>query len=326
MGTDTIFFNSDSLTVEWQVSNSSAQQNKLLFNSGILAPREELKGSFEADFSTYGLYNINANINTSYDQNPNNDTLKTHHLSNNDTVRIKSSTSFCHGDSALIKLDFNKGTYSWFSDSTFLNSIGSGTSLNLGLLTNDSTVYAKLQTVDGCISTKKIIVSRKNTPYPNLGNDTTVCTSPSFTLRTQKTYHNYVWSDGSIADSLKIGSSGTYYVEVSNQIGLVGSDTIEITVDYPCTGISEKISRDALKIYPNPSSGQVVLKFETALNASSSLVVRNALGKTVKQHTFDTSNSEYLIDLSEQKSGIYFLEIQNDFHETTFRSKLVLRR
>ncbi|WP_165366192.1 PKD domain-containing protein [Brumimicrobium glaciale] len=59
-------------------------------------------------------------------------------------------------------------------------------------------------------------------------------------------FDSYLWSDGSIADSLIVNTSGTYWVEVEDIFGLISRDTIEVLTkkfEYPnqqnfCSGDS----------------------------------------------------------------------------------------
>lgn len=64
---------------------------------------------------------------------------------------------------------------------------------------------------------------------PFLGNDTTFCSGDTLTLN-GGSFNSYLWSDGSTGPALPVAASGMYWVEVTNPIGCVLRDTINITV------------------------------------------------------------------------------------------------
>jgi PKD repeat protein len=71
----------------------------------------------------------------------------------------------------------------------------------------------------------------KYAPPVSLGPDTltnqnTVCTN--ITLRAQSKYQTYLWSDGSFASSLNVTQPGEYWVTVTDFLGNISSDTINV--------------------------------------------------------------------------------------------------
>jgi PKD repeat protein len=74
---------------------------------------------------------------------------------------------------------------------------------------------------------------RKYAPPVNLGADKTVCTLP-FKLKANKDYIlNYLWQDGSTADSMVVNSPGIYYLTTTDVFNRVTSDTINIALSSP---------------------------------------------------------------------------------------------
>ena len=72
------------------------------------------------------------------------------------------------------------------------------------------------------------------------------------------------------------------------------------------TGIEElKMENGELKIYPNPTSGQLTIdNGELTIN---SVAIYNIMGKTLNNFQFSTFNSQLTIDVSHLASGIYYL-------------------
>ncbi|MBK7762933.1 MAG: gliding motility-associated C-terminal domain-containing protein [Bacteroidetes bacterium] len=61
----------------------------------------------------------------------------------------------------------------------------------------------------------------------NLGNDTTLCDGSIYTLNASNSNATYLWQDGSVNPTFDVSSSGSYWVQVSNNCG-VFRDTIQI--------------------------------------------------------------------------------------------------
>jgi len=77
------------------------------------------------------------------------------------------------------------------------------------------------------------IVRGKPGPPLSLGNDTIICTLPPFVLvptveQEEPGNLSWLWSGGSDDETLRIDSSGTYWVEVTTEEGCKSSDTVNI--------------------------------------------------------------------------------------------------
>lgn len=65
----------------------------------------------------------------------------------------------------------------------------------------------------------------------NIGNDTTFCSGEqNFVLDAGPGYVSYLWSDSSTGQTFTVLASGTYWVQVTNSINCVATDSINITV------------------------------------------------------------------------------------------------
>jgi gliding motility-associated-like protein len=133
--------------------------------------------------------------------------------------------SFCEGGS--IQLDAGiKDSYLW----------GSLTNSNLAtsrtITVSDSGVYYVTATKGTCDYQDTVTVSF----YPEiteriLSDDTTVCASLGYIIRTDTVFSSYNWQDGSKAATFTPAGTGYYSVEVSNAYGCLKSDSIFVTIN-----------------------------------------------------------------------------------------------
>ncbi len=81
---------------------------------------------------------------------------------------------------------------------------------------------------------------------------------------------------------------------------------------------SDKIGSDNIKIYPNPTRGQLKIEFLTPIEPNRIRIsVFCSSGKLVYQKTM-LQNPE-MVDLSDQVNGIYLMVIENEVNKVTWR-------
>jgi photosystem II stability/assembly factor-like uncharacterized protein len=88
-----------------------------------------------------------------------------------------------------------------------------------------------------------------------------------------------------------------------------GSGNDGVFIYSSTTGINDPVSKE-ITIYPNPTSGIVILSTTTSQSAISSVSVFNSIGKEVLSPQFSAASSEAIIDLSSQPKGLYILLIK----------------
>ena len=90
------------------------------------------------------------------------------------------------------------------------------------------------------------------------------------------------------------------------------------------TGIHENSPViEGLKVYPNPSIGIITLEFNTNPKNKMDVSVSNQVGTEIFRKKLNSA-TKYQIDLSNQKSGIYFLKIYIDNQQ--YLNKLVVSK
>ncbi len=72
----------------------------------------------------------------------------------------------------------------------------------------------------------------------------------------------------------------------------------------------QKIEQFSVNIYPNPGISQ--LNFSTDIALPVKVTIRDNIGKTVYENTFNTSKFLISTELNELKTGIYFVELQSE--------------
>jgi PKD repeat protein len=83
----------------------------------------------------------------------------------------------------------------------------------------------------GRTSTDTITLSQDVSSYTvNLGQDVTICSGQNIVLNAGSSYYQYGWSTGASSNYIQVNSSGTYSVTVTDCLGNITTDVIQVTV------------------------------------------------------------------------------------------------
>jgi hypothetical protein len=77
------------------------------------------------------------------------------------------------------------------------------------------------------------------------------------------------------------------------------------------------ITNNSYSLFPNPSNEKITVTSASVLNKATLRIV-NALGQTVIEQTNQSGNS-FTFDISKEKNGMYFIEINNDGNVSRLR-------
>jgi len=224
-------------------------------------------------------------------------------------LRISTVGKFpvCEGDS--IELDLSAsigfGSYLW----------NNGETTRRISITEPGKYVVAATTKDSCTVTAEIEVQiQPNPAKPEITrwNSLELISSPA---------HSYQWyfNGQKLANDtnriLVIKDVGTYTVEAFNEAGCSALSE-EFSV---LTGI-ENTEHQGVSIYPNPTTGKIVLLFSPDFGNRKLISVSNLMGITLFSIAV-YSDSQYELNLSDYHQGIYFLKIQNA--EKTFIFKVV---
>ncbi len=131
----------------------------------------------------------------------------------------------CNANNGSITANISGGvgpyTYSWNTAPPQFSSMAIG----LGSGTFSLTVTDSI----GCTAVDSAFVDQASGPIVNLGNDTLVCNADSVVLNAGNLGLNFLWSNAGTNQTSTITASGSYWVEVTDLVGCIGRDTIEVT-------------------------------------------------------------------------------------------------
>ena len=138
------------------------------------------------------------------------------------SIQLGNDTSFCVGDTLILDAGDDFDAYLW--------SNGDTTRTTTVYLAGDYWCYV---TDDpGCGNSDTVAVIALPKPTINLGNDVAMCAGGFYTIDAGPGYASYLWPNGSTQQTFSVENSGTYWVEVTNDVGCANRDTITVTF-YP---------------------------------------------------------------------------------------------
>ena len=135
------------------------------------------------------------------------------------------------------------------------------------------------------------------------------------TLRSSEAGASYKWYRngnrlvGETNQDLFITQGGNYQVEVYNAFGCFRRSTGFVISS---TGLSvEELLKD-VSIYPNPTSSQVSIVFNWALESDLSVEVIDMLGRSLYNGSIDAGDVSHTIDMSSMTAGTYQLIVRDN--------------
>ncbi len=168
--------------------------------------------------------------------------------------------------------------------------------------------FAWTVTSGNCNATDLVIITREINTL-NLGTDTVVCIGSQLVLNAGSGYTSYQWFDNSSAQTLTVGSSGSYWVTVNTPNGCTFRDTIQV-IFVVCTDVAPVLAKgDGLKVFPNPSSGQIFWKMDGNVAQNGHLRIYNSLGVLVYEEEANAQPKEiHEIRMNHPSPGLYLVE------------------
>ncbi|MDQ3110220.1 MAG: T9SS type A sorting domain-containing protein, partial [Bacteroidota bacterium] len=137
---------------------------------------------------------------------------------------LGSDVSICDGNSVTFSGPSGQFDYLWNTTDT-TQAINAGAGGNYELIVTD--------TINACFNSDTVALSVNPLPAVMLGNDTAICSmNLPYTLSGPNGNYSYNWSDASVAPSLNVNSTGTYYVTVTDNLTTCFSgDTVVVTIN-----------------------------------------------------------------------------------------------
>jgi len=129
--------------------------------------------------------------------------------------------------------------------------------------------------------------------------------------------NTYLWSTGETSNPIFPINGGIYWCIVTDVNDCI-SDTVYF--NYDLNFILNDLS-ESLNIFPNPSSGIINIQFTN--NTNTTIKITNILGENIfDNQILDYGYIDYQVDLSNNSSGVYLVELRNKYG--TIYNKIVL--
>jgi hypothetical protein len=183
----------------------------------------------------------------------------------------------------------------------------------------------------GCPFYDTAIVTVNETPFVNLGNDTTVCNDQLLTLSAPPGFDSYLWWNGTstnmtsfFPDELGIGFKTIDLIVTQNGCTFIAEKNLEVIVCNP--GISENSRNPEFNIYPVPAKTYLHLEFEQLLHRVKYEIV-DIFGKVQINGEFNSNADRNLIfrlDVSGLNYGLYLIILKSNNY--IFSEKFLISR
>ena len=134
---------------------------------------------------------------------------------------------------------------------------------------------------------------------------------------------NWYLLDGTVVDTNTAGvyvhpSVTTTYVVTMTLNNVSSSDTV--TVNVGCAGVNE-LEKPIFSIGPNPNDGQFAINGQ--LSEGDMISIKSADGRLIHSININQQRDVQLINLN-LNTGTYFLEIENKFRKSLYRTSVVI--
>lgn len=225
--------------------------------------------------------------------------------------------SICTGSTVAFTVT-GATSYNW--------SNGGGSASTATYAPTGTTVYTVTGTTGSCSNVKTATVTLLPLPTINATpNNSVVCQGQSVILNATGAT-TYSWMPGNVN-----GASVTYTPAATAIYTVTGTgangckNTTNVTVNVSiCTGINALSNNNGFSLYPNPTSGILILKMNNAQTTQVAIEVMDAAGKVVLNNEFifsDKANSTE-INLEKFANGIYFIKLVTE-NKTTQTIRVV---
>lgn len=137
-------------------------------------------------------------------------------VNQNPVVNLGNDTSICEGTTLLIDPGSNFQNYLW-QDLSTSNAYAASTA---------GTFWVTVTDQNGCVGSDTLIIPNiLSSPKNFLPADSAVCGKISRQLNVPG-FNSYQWNDGSLSTSFTVSYSGIYWLQVQDQNGCLGTDSI----------------------------------------------------------------------------------------------------
>lgn len=136
---------------------------------------------------------------------------------NQDLLNLGADSSFCEGDSIILKNNSSLSNYLWSNSDTTAQ-----------ITVKDTGLYwLEYGSKCGVIRDSIYLKYKPRLSAFSIGNDTTICPNDSIELSTKVQQENYLWSNGMTTSTITVKDKGLYWLEVNGECNKI-RDSINI--------------------------------------------------------------------------------------------------
>jgi hypothetical protein len=186
----------------------------------------------------------------------------------------------------------------------------------LGILPEGTYAITTTANVDGMLSsvdTGSFYVETCCTGSVNLGADSVICDTATLLLDATTIGATYNWQNGSSNATFIADATGIYWVEVSDSIGCVYTDSITVTLVNCSLSLPQNSSKESFTMYPNPADNSFQI---SELTDDTTVSIFTLTGEQVEYNWVSTT-----IDVSELSAGVYIVRLEKN---GSFRSERLM--
>jgi gliding motility-associated-like protein len=136
------------------------------------------------------------------------------------SINLGNDTSICQGTSSTLDAGSEFISYQWQDGSSNQNHI----------VTVPGEYWVIATDSSGCYTTDSISISLANASLLDLGSDTSLCDGTSIIIDAGSGFTSYIWQDASSAQTFTASTAGIIWVQVSDSIGCISTDTIVVAI------------------------------------------------------------------------------------------------
>ncbi len=102
-------------------------------------------------------------------------------------------------------------------------------------------------------------------------------------------------------------TAGNYCVTVTDANNCTNNQCINIVIS---SAASLSATNDQFKVFPNPTSGEVIIQLERANSSTATIRIINVLGQSIFNQTSSSKSLQMTTNLNQQASGIYWVQVE----------------
>lgn len=138
-------------------------------------------------------------------------------------IYLGGNTSICKGDSLLLDASAGFDRYQWSNGATAQH-----------IYIHDPGKYwVDASFSNGCVSRDTLVLIGLYDPQPELDKNPLLCTGKDRVLDAGSGYAAYLWNDGSTGNTLRVSTTGEFWVRVTDQHDCLAADTVHIVTEAP---------------------------------------------------------------------------------------------